>query len=88
MGHNGDGVNRGPRHEISDFGMGLKIGVPGRKSLIFGWGCIRGTHLRRGLGAQMSNVGQNVSLIGHFFGVPTESIFGGAKFRPHLSRIR
>ena len=24
----GDGVNRGPRHEISDFGMGLKIGVP------------------------------------------------------------
>ena len=34
----GDRVNRGPRHEISDFGMGLKIGVPGRKSLIFGWG--------------------------------------------------
>ena len=36
----------------------------------------------------MSNEGQNVSLIGHFFGVPTESIFGGVKIRPHLSRIK
>ena len=36
----------------------------------------------------MSNEGHVLSLIGHFFGVPTESIFGGVKIRPHLSRIK
>lgn len=34
------------------------------------WGCIRGTRLWRGMGAQMSDEGHVFPLIGHFCPVP------------------